>query len=580
MSLSSVRALRMALARPACLLLLCVALPQDGRADTSIRFSDVTAPMGIAVTISHGGPEKDWIAEANGSGVAVLDFDGDGWMDILLVSGGTIPELRRIAAGRPVKASGQRLHLYRNRNGVGFDDVTASSGLDLQHWGTAANAADYDNDGDVDILVTTIGVDRLFRNEGNGTFSEVGLLAGLGQVPEWHTGSSFGDIDSDGDLDLYVAGYLSLASLPVEGQAPVCDYRGLRVFCGPLDLEPARDTLYRNNGDGTFTDITDQALTGPPRAAPGFTPVIEDFTGDGHLDILVANDSTPNFLFVNRGDGTFREDALLAGVAVSGDGREQADMGVCAGDFDGDGDLDLLTTTFSEDYFPLFQQQSQGVFEDVSFRYGLTRETTPLLGWGCGFSDLDNDGDSDLWLANGHVYPSAGGALPTSYRQPIRILANQDGRFRRAEGAAEGTAEGSYRGAASLDFDNDGRVDLLAVPVDGSPVLLRNVSGTRNAWLGLRLVDRDGNVEGIGARIEVEYCGSRQSRTIRNGGSYASRSDPRLHFGLGGCDSVDALTVRWPHGPETTASGVAAGQWLELSSSDLAGAPAGSEADL
>ena len=563
---------RALLRRPALLLpiaLLPVGAPllYSEPAKSSLRFVDVAAEAGITAQISHGGPAKEWIAEANGSGAAVLDYDADGWMDILIVSGATMHELRRIVAGEAPPPAPRRVYLYRNLEGKKFDDVTDKSGLTCPYWGTGANAADYDNDGDVDILITTIGLDLLYRNDGDGTFTEVGEEAGLQQVPSWHTGSSFGDVDADGDLDLYIAGYLDLESLPVKGKAPVCDYRGLGVFCGPLKLEPGVDVLYRNNGDGTFSDITREAGVLPPRSAYGFTPVFEDFNQDGKLDIFVSNDSSPNFLYINQG-GAFKEDALAAGVAYNADGNKQADMGVCVGDYDSDGDLDIATTTFSEDYFPLFEQQAPGIYEDVSFRVGLRNETMPHLGWGCGFSDLDNDGDRDLWVANGHVYPIAGKLATTTYHQPISVLENRGGRFRASPTAVEGAAPNSYRGAASADFNNDGKIDLLVLPIDGSPVLLKNRSEVQNSWLGVRLEARRGNREGIGARVAVEYCGKKRSDTVRNGGGYLSRNDPRLHFGLGGCGYVDRVTVQWPQSRPSIFEDIEVNQWITLTERD------------
>ena len=552
---------------PVCLLAATTPLLHSESIKSAIRFVDITAEAGITAQISHGGPAKDWIAEANGSGAAVLDYDDDGWMDILLVSGATMPELRQIVAGQTPPAAARRVYLYRNLDGKKFDDVTDESGLSCPYWGTGANAADYDNDGDVDVLITSIGLDLLYRNDGGGAFTEVAEEAGLSRAPAWHTGSSFGDFDADGDLDLYVASYLELETLPLPNEAPVCDYRGLGVFCGPLKLEPAHDVLYRNNGDGTFSDVTEQARVLPTQPGYGFTPVFEDFTQDGKLDIFVSNDSSPNFLYVNQGRGTFKEDALAAGLAYNADGKKQADMGVAVGDYDSDGDLDIFTTTFSEDYFPLFEQRMPGIYEDVSSRAGLRHETMPYLGWGCGFSDLDNDGDRDLWVANGHVYPAAGKLATTTYQQPISVLENRAGRFRASPQAAKAAPANSYRGAASADFDNDGKIDLLVLPVDGSPVLLRNDSQVQNSWLGLRLQAQRGNREGIGARVEIGYCGKKQFDTVRNGGSYASRNDSRVHFGLGACGHIDRVTVRWPHGRQSVFEDIEVNQWVSLTPS-------------
>ena len=556
----------LACAAAATLALVPAPAPVSAASDpaSSIRLVNVGSDVGLDVRVAHGGPAKRWIAEANGSGAAVFDFDGDGWMDIVIVSGSTMESLRAIAAGRRPANPGRGVHLFRNLEGRRFEDVTEEAGLTCPYWCTGANAADFDNDGDPDVLVTAIGRDLLYRNEGDGRFAEVGEQAGLQEAHAWHAGSSFGDVDADGDLDLYVAAYLGLESLPVEGEPPSCDYRGLDVFCGPAQLEPAADVLYLNNGDGTFSEASDQAGIRGPQPAYGFTPLIADFSGDGRPDIFVANDSSPNFLFVNRGSGSFREDALVAGLAYSGDGRTQADMGACAADYDGDADLDLLTTTFSEDHFPLFEQQAPGLFEDVSSRVGLRNLTVPLLGWGCGFADLDNDGDPDLWIANGHVYPSAGNLATTRYHQRIAILENRAGRFRLPVQAVEEAPRNSYRGAASSDFDNDGGVDLLLLPIDGSPALLRNRSRRPHSWIGIRLVAASGNGEGIGARVEARFCGQTQVAAVRNGGSYLSRSDPRVHFGLGGCSEPGQVTVRWPDGPPQVLGDVSANQWLTV----------------
>ena len=546
------------------LLALSAPVPATRAAAESIRLVNVAHEVGLTPRISHGGPSKLWIAEANGSGAAVLDYDDDGWMDIVVVSGSTIGALREIVAGKPPSDSVRGLYLFRNLEGRGFEDVTETSGLACPYWGTGANAADYDNDGDVDVFITTIGRDLLFRNNGDGTFTEAGQKSGLSPTHSWHTGSSFGDLDADGDLDLYVAAYLSLESLPLKGEAPVCDYRGMGVFCGPMQLEPGGDVLYRNNGDGTFSDGTEDAGLPAENSGYGFTPVIDDFNADGQLDIFVANDSFPNFLFVNQGDGTFREDGLAAGLAYNADGKTQADMGVCVGDYDSDGDLDVVTTTFSEDHFPLFEQQAPGFFEDVSFRVGLRTETVPLLGWGCGLADLDNDGDKDLWLANGHVYPTAGDLATTTYHQPISILESTSGRFQASGAAVEGAPPNSYRGAAGADFDNDGRIDLLALPIDGTPVLLRNATQPQNSWLGVRLESASRNREGIGAQVEADFCGETRAVSVRNGGSYASRNDPRVHFGLGDCNAPGRVRVSWPGGHHQTLDGVESNQWMTV----------------
>ncbi len=542
-----------------CALAPCLAEPQT----SPFRFVNQSQNAGISVQMRHGGPAKRWIAEANGSGVAALDYDGDGWLDLAIVNGSTMGHLRRIKSGQTAVVDGRRLHLYRNGGNGRFVDVTEASGLDCPYWGTGANAADFDNDGDPDILVTTIGLDLLFENNGDGTFSEIGKKAGLSRKTAWHTGSAFGDYDRDGDLDLYIAGYVSLHALPIDEDPPVCRYRGLDAFCGPQGLAGEPDLLYRNDG-GTFTDVTSQAGVALSVPRHGFSVVFEDLSGDGQVDLFVSNDSDPNLLFVNRGDHTFREEALASGLAYNAYGGTQADMGVALGDYDSDGDLDLFTTTFSEDYFPLFEQKSPGIFEDVSQKTGLSALTVPFLGWGCGFSDFDNDGDKDLWMANGHVYPTIDDRGSSSYFQPLVVLENRHGQFELSEGSIDDLTEGSYRSGLQGDFDNDGRIDLLVLPIDGSPVLLANRSPGNNSWIGLRLVGTGGNRDALGSRVDLEFCGQQRFDTVRNGGSYLSRSDPRIHFGLGQCKQVDRATVRWPGGTLQTFSDLKVNEWATL----------------
>ena len=510
-----------------------------------LRFIDTAKEAGLRAEMTCGGPEKHWIPEANGSGVAALDFDNDGRLDILIVNGSTVPRLIQILAGAlPPPAPGS-LYLFRNLGNGKFADVTAKAGLANSYWGTGANAADFNNDGLVDILVTNIGVDLLFRNNGDGTFTEIGKSAGLSRQIHWHTGSAFGDYDNDGRLDLYVAGYVDIRSLDFGAAPGVCNYRGMAGFCGPLNLKGEHDILYRNNGDGTFSDVTVRAKVVDAEARYGFTVVFEDLNEDGWPDIFVANDSGANYLYLNSGDGTFRESALLSGVAFNADGRSQANMGVAVGDYDNDGKLDLLTTTFSEDYFPLFRQTSPGSFEDMSASAGLVAATTSYLGWATGFTDFDNDGERDLWFANGHVYPTVGKLGSTTYLQPFSVFRNRRGRFSEVP---LGLPSNSYRGAAAGDFDNDGRVDIVVLPVGGAPMLLANRTESRHSWIGVSLVGTRSNRDALGAKVLIEACGRKWFDTVRNGGSYLSRSDPRLHFGFGSCGAVDQATITWPSG--------------------------------
>jgi enediyne biosynthesis protein E4 len=526
-------------------LLACVwaAVPR-----TAILFEDVAAQRGIHAQIRCGGPEKKWIPEANGSGAAWLDFDRDGRMDLFIVNGSTMDDLRQIVAGRVPPVHEGSLYLYRNLGNGQFEDVTARAGLANPYWGTGVAVADFDNDGYPDILVTNIGVDLLFHNNHDGTFTEVGRQMGLSRKVAWHTGAAFGDYDGDGKLDLYVAGYVDLDALRFDREPPVCNYRGVRGFCGPIGLKGEADILYHNDGRAGFSDVTAKAGVQDKDLRHGFTVVFGDFNRDGKVDIFVANDSDPNYLYLNRGDGTFEEAGLPTGVAFGGDGRTQSNMGVAVGDYNNDGLIDLMTTTFSEDYFPLFRQQPHFLFEEISAEAGLASVTLPWLGWACGFADLDNDGHRDLWMTNGHVYPKADMLVSTSYLQPVTVLANREGKFVKAAELHGATGKNSYRGGCAGDFNNDGKIDLLVLPIAGAPVLLENRTEPFLHWIGLDLRGRAGNRDAIGAQVSVEACGSSQLEIVHNGGSYLSVDDPRLHFGLGSCSNLDRVRIRWPGG--------------------------------
>lgn len=525
-----------------------------------IRFEEGAAAAGIQAILKSGTPDKRWIPEANGTGVALLDYDADGWIDMLFVGGSTIDALRQMLAGEPA-ASMSGVYLYRNLRNGRFEDVTASAKLAIPYWATGANAADYDSDGDLDILITAIGLDLLFRNQGDGTFSEVGMKAGLSRKIAWHTGSTFGDYDADGDIDLFIAGYVSPQVVSPSGPPPVCNYRGLPVFCGPKELEGEHDVLYRNNGDGTFSDVTAQAGVRESSPRYGFGAAFYDFDRDRKLDLFVANDSGANYLYINQGDGTFRESGVERGVGLSADGRSQANMGIAIGDYDNDGDTDILTTTFSEDYFPLFEQRTAGMFEEVSFGAGLGQVTIPWVGWSCGFADFDNDGDQDLWTANGHVYPTAEALGGTTYLQPLGLLVNNQGKF--FPGSRMFLPPGSYRGGATADLNNDGRIDLVIVPVDGAPLVLWNRSNEQRSWITIT-VSSEKSAEALGAAVRIDACGKKQYASIFNGGGYLSRNDSRVHFGLGSCGIVSELAVVWPDGKERRMAKVAAGSQITV----------------
>ena len=533
----------------------------SGSSDSQIKLQDVAAASGILASMRCGAPEKPWIFEANGSGAAWLDYDNDGWMDLLIVNGSNLEELRKIVSGSTAQPQKEGVYLYRNLGNGQFQDVTTKAGIFNPYWGTGANAADYDDDGFVDIFITTIGVDLLFRNNHNGTFTEVGKMAGLKQQVFWHTGSAFGDYDGDGKLDLYIAGYVDIKTLALTAKPPVCRYNGISGFCGPRGLKGEVDLLYRNNGDGTFKEVTRETGVTDSAAYYGFSTVFDDFNGDGKLDIFVANDSCPNYLYRNLGDGTFKEDALESGVALNADGRAQTNMGVGVGDYDNDGKIDLLVTTFSEDYFPLFHQKSPGFYEDISLSAGLRIITLPLLGWGCGFTDFDNDGNKDLWTANGQVYPEADKLGSTSYLQSVAIFENRESKFYPTPPLPY---HNSYRGAATADYNNDGKMDLVVLPIEGRPLLLENRSTSEYSWIAFKLEGKGCNRDAIGAKIEIEQCGKKQMDTLRNGGSYISRNDPRIHFGLGSCPAVDQAVITWPCGKIQVLKNLKVNQYLSV----------------
>jgi hypothetical protein len=533
---------RQILAVLALVLLSLLAILLWADAPSGIQFVDVARSAAIRAEMRCGSPEKRWIPEANGSGAAWLDYDNDGRMDLLIVNGSNMEQLRRVLGGLAPAPSEGGVYLFHNLGNGKFEDVTRQAGLTNAYWGTGANAADYNNDGFTDILITTIGVDLLYKNNGNGTFSEVAGAAGLGRDVAWHTGSAFGDFDGDGYLDLYIASYIDIRSMSFDEPAPVCPYLDIQGFCGPIGLKGGQGVLYHNNRDGTFTDVTKRAGLGGVKPSHSFTAVFDDFNQDGKIDLFVANDSDRNFLFLNQGNGTFKETALERGIAVSADGKTQSNMGVAVGDIDNQGRLAVLTTTFFDDYFPLFRQDKSGFFDDQALEAGVATATRPYLGWACGFADFDNDGQLDLWLANGHVYPKS-----PHYFQPFTVLQNRGREFTLAF-HYPATPDNSYRGGAAGDFDNDGKLDVVVLPISGQPLLLRNTTTNSNSWAGLQLRGTRSNRDGIGASVQIEHCGKTQFDTVRNGGSYLSRNDPRLHFGLGACAKVDRVTIKWPSG--------------------------------
>jgi hypothetical protein len=539
-----------------CIAILVMAIELPAAQGTSLRLVDVAAQAGLDLINISGGPAKDFIVDANGNGAAFFDYDRDGDIDALIVNGST---RERIGEG-----GDQMVALYQNDGAGHFRDVTASSGFNRRGWASGVCVGDIDNDGNDDAYVTALGADVLWRNTGNGTFVDISRRAGIDDA-RWGTSCAFADYDHDGDLDLYVANYVKFdpATIPARGTTGNCRFMATDVFCGPKRLPGDADILYRSNGDGTFTDVSTAAGVIDPERY-GFGVVFTDLTGDGWPDIFVANDSVPNLFFRNRGNGTFVEDGLASGTALSGDGRPQAGMGADAGDYNNDGLVDLIVTNFSHDYNTLYEAGPAGIFTDRSYATGIAATAGPYLGWGVKFVDLDNDGRLDVFIANGHVYPEVDAhGLGTRYLQRKQVFMNEGKRFRHATMEIGGglLLEKSSRGAAFGDFDNDGDIDVLVINMNDRPTLLRNDSPPANHWITIRCVGTKSNRDGVGARVRVEAGSRVQTSTVRGDGSYLSHSDLRAHFGLAEAMRVDRIEIRWPSGLVETATGLAANQF-------------------
>ncbi len=510
-------------------------------ASPSLTFEDVAAAAGLDFRHFSGSPEKQYILESMSGGVAWIDFDRDGWMDLYLVNGGHWEEL--VQGKRTVSNA-----LYRNNGDGTFSNVTGKAGVGNRHWGMGVAAGDYDNDGWVDLFVCNYGPNTLYRNNGDGTFKDVTDTAGVGDG-RWGVSASWGDYDADGWLDLYVT---NTVQFDYKDPDPMeCHYRGITVQCGPLGMVGDSDLLYRNNGDGTFRDVSKPAGVSDVTPSYGLGAIWSDYDNDGDLDLYVANDQMANFLFRNRGDGTFEETGLFAGAAFSDDGTAQGSMGVDFGDYDRDGLLDIYITHFSDDYNTLFRNLGQGRFRDMTRGAGLTFSSWPMVGWGTGFVDLDHDGWEDIFAANGHVFPQVDGyKIGTSFHQRSQVFRNLGkGKFQEVSAGLDKLKSWSSRGVAFADYDNDGDIDVAVNNLDGVPWLLKNQKASEAGnWLLLSLEGTRTNRSAIGARVTLETADGKQMREVRGGSSYESTHDFRVHFGLGQLKTVTRMTVRWTDG--------------------------------
>jgi hypothetical protein len=520
--------------------------------DAPAIFEDVAHAAGIDIFHHRSGtPEKRTILETPGSGVALLDYDNDGWLDIYLLNGSTFPALKGKEA--PPRA----MLLHNNHDGT-FTDVTEKAGVANERWGFGVAVGDYDNDGWPDIYVSNFGKNRLYHNNHDGTFTDIAEKAGV-TLGGWSAGATWGDYDHDGFLDLFVPGYAKFDPdhPPISGKGGLppgfCSFRGIEVMCGPRGLPGEGDHLFHNNGDGSFTDVSVKAGVSDPKGYYGFASVFVDVDDDGWLDLAVANDSVPKYLYRNKHDGTFEDISYISGFALNDEGREQASMGIAVGDYNRDGKVDFYITNFSDDYNTLYRNDGDGNFSDVTARAGIATVTLPFLSWGTGFLDYDNDGLLDIFVANGHVYPGVDKQdWGTTWAQRPLLFRNLDGAKFQEVPPATGSGLATVmtaRGAAFGDLFNDGRIDVVINNVDSTPALLRNVVKNSNHWVTLRLVGGPKSPrDAIGAKAFVTAGGVRQRGDVFSGGSYASSSDQRLHFGLGAATRVEKVEIHWPSG--------------------------------
>ena len=524
------------------------------------RFVDVAPEAGVTRVVLAGRPGKEHLLDSAGSGAAFLDYDRDGRLDLYIVNGWRLDGSRIVERGRNA--------LYHGLPGGRFEDVTDRAGVSGEgEWGAGVAVADYDADGWPDLFVTNFGRNVLYRNRGDGTFENAAGRLGV-EAPGWNTGAAFFDADGDGDLDLYVASYIDCTLDDVLHAKPTLDWKGLeKVAFGPFGLKGAPDHFFRSDGGRRFVDATVEAGLEDRGLAYGFAVRAADYDDDGDLDLYVANDSDPNYLYRNEGNGTFREIGVWSGCALDANGAAQASMGIAVGDVSGDGLPDIFVTNFAEDFSTLYRGLGNGLFEDASEETGVGPITYKPMSWGAAFADFDNDGDLDLVVANGHIYPQIDRhpEVVGTFKQKNLLLENRGGTFHDVTASAGPgfEADNSGRGLAIGDYDNDGDLDILITSLDAPPALLRN-DGAGGSWLEVICETPGGPAIPIGASVTVTAAGRAQRRDVASGDSYMSSHDPRLHFGLGGAERVEKIDVRWPDGTHSIRENVPARQAITI----------------
>ncbi len=522
----------------------------------TVVFEDATKEAGLSKW-RHvmGTAQKKYIIETDGSGVGLIDYDNDGWLDIYLVNGSTYDAVSG-------KTTPPHAALFHNNHDGTFTDVSKKAGVTNDRWGFGVAIGDFDNDGWPDIFVCNFGKNRLYRNNHNGTFTDVAEKAGV-LLGNWSDGATWGDYDGDGRLDLFVSGYVhyDLDHQPDSDNGSVpfadCQLHGIKVMCGPKGLPGEPDHLFHNNGDGTFTDVSKKAGVSDPGAYYGFTAIFVDVNNDGKPDLLVANDSDPNYLYINKGDGTFDDQSYISGFALNNEGREIASMGLAVGDYMNNGLLDLLVTDFSDDYKALYHNDGEASYTEVASQAGLAQIPVPFVGWGDGFIDFDNDGWKDVMMINGHVYPQVDQHDwgTTFAERPLLFRNLRNGKFEyvpAVKGSGLVTLT-SGRGAAFGDLFNNGKIDVVINPIEGPPVLLKNVNPDRHHWVELKLIGGPKSPrDAIGATVYLTANGIRQREDVMSGGSYISSNDQRPHFGIGDATDAGTAEIHWPSGAKET----------------------------